>query len=104
MGISQELKKIADHYGYEVQSNQLIEECAELIQAISKYRRATTGAGEPLADYKSTLVLDNLIEEIADVEIMLEQIKYLLHIPEAEIEVIKRFKINRTKERMRNDK
>lgn len=98
--ISQELKKIADHYGYEEQSNQLVEECAELIQAVSKYRRAKTGAGQPLADYKITVVLDNLIEEIADVEVMLEQVKYLLQIPEEDIEAVKLFKENRTKERM----
>ena len=97
-----DLKKIADHYGYEAQSSQLVEECAELIQAVNKYRRAKAGAGQPLADYKITVVLDNLIEEIADVEIMLEQIKYLLQIPEDEIEAVKLFKVNRTKERMRS--
>ena len=32
--------KVADYYGYEAQSNQLVEECAELIQAVNKYRRA----------------------------------------------------------------
>ena len=31
--------EIADYYGYEAQSNQLIEECAELIQAINKHKR-----------------------------------------------------------------
>lgn len=100
MSISQELKVIANHYGYEAQSNQLVEECGELIQAVSKYRRAIAGVGQPVAEYKKTIVLDNLIEEIADVEIMLEQVKYLLQIPEDEIEAVKIFKINRTKERM----
>ena len=92
--ISQELKKIANFYGYEAQSNQLIEECAELIQAINKYRRATTEEMEEIA-------LVNIIEEIADVEIMLGQIKYLLNIPEEELEAIKLFKVNRTKERIK---
>ena len=99
--ISQELKKIANFYGYEAQSSQLIEECAELIQAINKYRRATSGRGLPLPDYKSAVTFENLIEEIADVEIMLGQIKYLLSIPEEDLEAIKLFKINRTKERIR---
>ena len=31
------IKTIADHYGYEAQSRQCMEECAELIQAINKY-------------------------------------------------------------------
>lgn len=58
---------IADHYGLESQLNILQEELAELIQAVSKYRR-----GDP----------SHIIEEIADVEIMLDQVKYLLGNPE----------------------
>lgn len=54
---------IADHYGLESQLNILQEELAELIQAVSKYRR-----GDP----------SHIIEEIADVEIMLDQVVYLL--------------------------
>lgn len=90
------LEEIADHYGFGAQSNQLIEECAELIQAVNKYKRAITKCGQPLEDYNSTIVLDNLVEEIADVEVMLEQIKYLLGINEEDIRELKKFKINRT--------
>ena len=43
MDISAENIKIAQYYGYDAQSNQLIEECAELIQAVNKYRRAKAG-------------------------------------------------------------
>ena len=93
-----ENKKIAEHYGYEAQSNQLVEECAELIQAVSKYRRSR-GKGQVTTE-KEQVALDNLVEEIADVEIMLEQIKYLLQIPEEDIQAIKLFKVNRTKERI----
>ena len=32
----------AKYYGYEAHSNQLVEECAELIQAVNKYRRVET--------------------------------------------------------------
>lgn len=59
--------EIAKYYGYEAQSNQLV-------------------------------------EEIADVELMLEQVKYLLQIPEDEILAVKTFKVNRTRERMENSK
>ena len=100
--ISQELKKVADYYGYEAQSNQLVEECAELIQAVSKYRRAVLGNGQPTAKGIKEVALENIIEEIADVEVMLEQIKYLLQIPDEDIEAVKLFKENRTKERMRS--
>jgi len=60
-------QKAKEKWGIEAQQNMLIEECAELIQAINKYER--------LLDSKC---LVNLIEEIADVEIMLEQIKQFL--------------------------
>ena len=62
--IDERLKKIADHYGLDEQLNILQEECAELIQAASKYRRTERPS--------------NLYEEIADVRIMIDQIEYLL--------------------------
>lgn len=56
---------ICKHYGIESQRRQLVEECAELIQAITKLERYNEDIKE----------LNNLFSEIADVEIMLEQIK-----------------------------
>lgn len=64
-------RAIFEHYGIIKQKRQLIEECAELIQAITKLERAGE-VGDSVEIYKATL---NLREEIADVEIMLEQIK-----------------------------
>ena len=86
---------VADHFGYEIQSDQLVEECAELIQAINKYRRAR-GTGQPTA-LSEEAAFGNLIEEIADVESMLEQIKYLLKIPQAMIDGIKAVKSEKVK-------
>ena len=45
----------AKYYGYEAQSNQLVEECAELIQAVNKYRRVETGLGQPVAEDKKAI-------------------------------------------------
>ena len=70
------IKKIADHYGLESQLNILQEELSELIQAVSKYRR-----GDP----------SHILEEIADVEIMLDQVKYLLGNPEIPRVVVEKF-------------
>lgn len=95
--VSELNKETAKYYGYEAQSNQLVEECAELIQAVSKYHRA-------VAEEKKAVALENLIEEIADVEIMLEQIKYLLQIQKDELEAVKLFKVNRTRERIIHNK
>lgn len=47
---------------------------------------------------------NQLVEEIADVELMLEQVKYLLQIPEDELLAVKTFKVNRTRERMQSSK
>ena len=84
-------QEIAVKKGYPVQSFQLMEECAELIQAVNKYRRY--GNDEAFKAY---------IEEIADVEIMLEQIKYLLNIKPEDIEGVKLYKLKRTIGSMEN--
>ena len=85
--------EVADYFGYEIQSEQLVEECAELIQAVNKYRRAR-GIGQPTA-LSEEAAFGNLIEEIADVESMLEQMKYLLKIPQEMIDAIKEVKTER---------
>jgi len=87
------LKVIADEYGYENQSMQLIEEMAELTQAINKYRRYGT--------YEKKC---QIIEEIADTSIMLEQVSYLLHIDQAKLvfDTYVEDKIERTMKRLKN--
>ena len=59
--------QIADYYGKEPQLGMAQEECAELIQAISKVRRK----GE------TKDAIDHLAEEIADVRIMCAQLEEL---------------------------
>lgn len=66
-------------FGYEAQENLCVEECAELIQAINKKHRR---------------IPHNISEEIADVEITLEQLKIINHCQE-ETERIKRDKLSR---------
>lgn len=74
--LNKKIQHIADTYGYEAQSNQLQEEAAELIQAINKLRRAQ-GAGQAckISEHEAK---HNLIEELADVEVMIRQLVYLL--------------------------
>ena len=64
---AEKIRAIARHYGKEPQMGVTQEECAELIQAISKVRRK----GETVE------TLDNLVEEIADVNIMCAQLEEL---------------------------
>jgi len=77
---SAELQEIANKYGYDTQSRQLIEEMAELTQAINKFWRKQLDCGEKtIMDIPvGTPEENNIAEEIADVEICLEQMKYLL--------------------------
>ena len=64
---AEKIRAIARHYGMEPQMGVTQEECAELIQAISKVRRK----GETVE------TLDNLVEEIADVSIMCAKLEEL---------------------------
>ena len=73
--------------GKETQCRQAMEECAELIQAINKCLRYPTG--ESVA---------NLTEEIADVEIMIEQLKLMFRISNNAVECEKDRKVDRLSE------
>ena len=96
---------IANHYDYESQSRQLIEEMAELTVAINKLWRI-----ERLCDRKNIMdvkgfsypEVKEIIGEIADVEIMLSQIKYLLGCQD-EVELEKERKILRQLERIKGE-
>ncbi len=61
-----------DHYGEEIQATVCMEECAELIQAISKEKRGKIDR-------------DNMAEEIADVLICIEMLKQMYMISEDKI-------------------
>lgn len=73
-------------YGEEAQENMAVEECAELIQAINKKHRGQE---------------HNIPEEIADVEIMLEQLKIINDCAE-ETARIKAKKLERLSDRVRS--
>ena len=62
-----------DHYGTQLQSIVCMEECAELIQAISKKLREPTSTD------------DHLAEEMADVTICLNLLKLMYGITDKEI-------------------
>ncbi len=74
------IERIAEEYGYDAQSRQCIEEMAELTQAINKFWRKQLGCGKVSLDGAGfrNEEYQNLVEEIADVQIMLEQMKIFL--------------------------
>jgi NTP pyrophosphatase (non-canonical NTP hydrolase) len=73
-------RRAIDEYGWESQADNVIEEAAELIHAICKHKRKA--AQGKFAGPR----LDAVIEEIADVQIALDQAKliYCGQSPEAE--------------------
>lgn len=101
MTTEQKIQYIADHYGYEPQSRQLIEEMAELTVAINKGWRKS----HPL-EYSAGSEYEHISEEMADTVIMIWQIKYLLGVGEGEkIQKIMREKnIGEVKRKRRNRK
>ena len=82
-----ELKTIAEHYGLFHQLMKLVEELNELALECAK-------------SWQSKSITVNLISEMADVEIMLEQIKYLGKIEQSDIDEVKAYKIARQLKRI----
>lgn len=71
-------------WGKQVQEDIAIEELSELTKAIVKLRR-----------YGRLTDWSNLIEEIADVEIMIEQLKIMHNIPEENVEAHRKVKLSK---------
>lgn len=89
---------IANMYGYDAQSRQCMEEAAELIQAINKrWRKAAYGGN----DKEIAAAEERIIDEMADVIIMLWQLKLLLGVREHVLEEKIEDKLNRQLERMK---
>lgn len=97
------IRQIADTYGYEAQSRQLIEEMAELTQAINKMWRVDATHCEK-TDKSHIEAYKHIIEEIADVEICLEQVKWLLNVDESVLEEWKVMKIERSIARTKKER
>lgn len=66
-------EKIIEKFGRGCQTTKALEELSELIQAICKYKSHLYSGN--LNDMNADL--DNITEEMADVEIMLEQLKII---------------------------
>ena len=83
------VKEIAEHYGIKNQLRQLAEECSELsVESSHSARKGTTV---------------KIIEEMADVMIMIEQVVYLAKIDKCDIEDCINYKINRQLKRIEEE-
>ena len=80
-------EQLIEKFGAENQILKCVEELNELGQVLCKLKSKSE---------KKALVIKNIIEEIADVEIMLEQIKLILGIEESDVKKMKSYKLHRT--------
>lgn len=83
------LNRALNKYGIENQKWMLVEECSELLNAVAKLRRDRVSKKE-------------VITELADVQIMVEQMAYFFGFEEFLAE--KERKLTRLNERLQNDK
>lgn len=90
------MRQAIETYGVQAQCDVAIEEMAELTKAIMKIRRVADDYG------KTQVALDNLLEEIADVDIMIEQMKIMWG--PKQVEEYRRKKLERLDRRLNDDR
>lgn len=95
--VYQTMLEQAEQFGLGNRLLQCTEEAGELIQALSKYQR--TLQGDKTCQTDMIHAESMIAEEIADIEICLKQIKYLMCNAQ-EVERIKVEKIGRTEKRI----
>ncbi len=96
---------IARHHGFESQSRQCMEECGELSQAVNKVWRSVKGFVK--GSGKSIEVVEaeaNLIEEMADVSVMIMQLQELLGISNSRLKDAIEFKLDREIQKIHNER
>jgi len=99
--VKNRLLKIVNHYGIRKQLKYFQSEIFELDEAIIDYENY-----EELVDIEKNTKKDlksHIVEEIADVTVMLKQFQYYYDISDEEIENIMNFKIERQLERIEKE-
>ena len=90
------MQQAIETYGVQAQCDVAIEEMAELTKAIVKIRRVAD-------DYEKTqAALENLLEEIADVDIMIDQLKIMWG--PKQVEEYRKKKLERLERRLNDDR
>lgn len=98
------LQEAIDHYGEESQLDMAIEEMSELTKAICKYKRAVKERERDICHSTAKDVIfakGDIVEEIADVLIMIEQLTMIFDCKER-VSAIASKKIDRLKWRINN--
>lgn len=93
------LLKIINNYGVTNQLKKLNEECYEFIEAVGEYRDVEVYIKTPAYEFHRK----HMIEEFADVMVMLEQFKAYYELDNQEIMDIMEYKINRQIDRIKGE-
>ncbi len=105
--MKEKIKRIVDHYGIDVQLKYLQSEVFELNEAVIRQRSNPLSfismASSRLSGKMNTYT-KNIAGEIADVMVMLEQIRLYYDIPTSEIKNIMEYKVDRQIKRIENNK
>lgn len=92
--------KIVEHHGVKNQIPIWIEEMSELTKELCKWYRVY----DELEGDITPQLLENIKEEVTDVTVCLDQIKYKIHFLEVELYQYYKFKVDRENKRMENKK
>lgn len=100
--MKEQLKEIIEHYGVMKQLKYFQSEVFELNEAIINREDYLTYSSE-IEPYSIAMLDKHIAEEIADIEVMLNQFKEYYGITYEQILVIMQHKINRQLERIKNE-
>lgn len=97
--MEEKLLKIINHYGINHQQRKLQEEVFELQEAITTHELKKTVEYEiPLTEIIGTK--EDITEELADVQVMLDQLQFYYKIKDEDIWDMMKFKVERQIERI----
>ena len=98
------IKAAIETYGEDHQINLAIEEMSELTKALLKYQRAINEGNPPEDSEEFRILLDHVDEEMADVMIMMSQLRLIFDNADA-VSLYKSTKLKRLAQRLEaNDK
>ena len=87
--------EIIEHHGIDKQLDQLIEECGELIVAISKYKRYIPGGNSI-----DVSLIHEIVQELGDVKNLIEQLELSSEFIGEGVSKVKEYKVNREIDRI----
>ena len=97
--MNEDIKRIANHFGTRNQLEKAVEECGELAEAIHDYLNGIDLEADPVDSARDR---EHVIEEMADVLILIEELAYLLS-ARPELWKMRGYKIERTLQRIKDN-